>query len=266
MATNPNYLFEFKTVKSALIKQSFEAIKDFITEGNLVVDETGIKLLEMDTSHVVLAHMMLNAKDFEIHYCSPGKSFDCGIHLMNFNKIMKMISNDDILTFYQHVDETNELGIIIENSNDHRIKNIKFKLLDLNRSNINIPPKSFSSVINIPSAMFQKICRDFSVLSEVIDIKSFGNKLIFACNGPIGRVEEEITENSNSLNIVEQESQNTIIQGVFSIKHLVSFTKCSNLCNTIELYLENNYPLIINYNIGSIGNMMLCLAPKENEV
>ena len=90
MSTNPNYLFEFKTVKSTLIKQSFEAIKDFITEGNLVIDETGIKLLEMDTSHVVLAHMVLNAKEFEIHYCSPGKSYDCGIHLMNFNKIMKM--------------------------------------------------------------------------------------------------------------------------------------------------------------------------------
>ena len=114
--------------------------------------------------------------------------------------------------------------------------------------------------------MFQKICRDFSVLSETIDIKSKGNKLIFACNGPIGYVEEEITENTNSLNIKEQESDEEIIQGVFSIKHLVSFTKCSNLCNTIELYIKNNFPLIINYSIGSMGTMMLCLAPKDNDV
>ena len=266
LPTNSNYLFEARTLKSNLIKQSFEALKDFITEGNLIFNEDGIKLLEMDTSHVVLAYMQMNAKDFEAFYCSPGKSFECGINLMNFNKIMKMISNDDIITFFQDFDETNELGITIENANDHRVKTVKFKLMDLNKSNIKIPPSTFSSVLNIPSAMFQKICRDFSVLSETIDIKSKGNKLIFACDGPIGHVEEEITENSNSLNIKEQESDEEIIQGVFSIKHLVSFTKCSNLCNTIELYIKNNFPLIINYSIGSIGTMMLCLAPKDNDV
>lgn len=266
MASNSNYLFEANTVKSALIKQTFEAIKDFITEGNLIIDESGIKLLEMDTSHVVLAHMQLNSKDFERYYCTPGKSYECGIHLLNFNKIMKMISNDDILTFFQDADETNELGIIIENSNDHRIKKIKFKLLDLNKNNITIPPTTFSSVITIPSTMFQKICRDFSVLSETIEIKSIQNKLIFACEGQICRKEEVITENTNCLNIVDSENADDIIQGVFSIKHLVSFTKCSNLCNTVELYIKNNFPLIINYNIGSIGTLMLCLAPKENDL
>jgi proliferating cell nuclear antigen len=265
-AATSHYLFEAKTVKSALIKQSFEALKDFITEGNLIFDETGVKLLEMDTSHVVLAHMQLNAKDFETYHCCSGKSYECGIHLLNFNKIMKMISNDDILTFYQDADETNELGIIIENSNDHRVKNIKFKLLDLNKSNIAIPPTAFSSVINIPSAMFQKICRDFSVLSETIEIKSVQNKLIFGCDGQICRIEEVITENSNSMNIIDSENADEIIQGVFSIKHLVSFTKCSNLCNTIELYLKNNFPVIIKYSIGSIGTLMLCLAPKENDI
>ena len=268
MASNPNYLFEAKTVKSALIKQSFEAIKDFITEGNLIFDDKGVKLLEMDTSHVVLAHMQLNAKDFETYYCEHGKQFDCGIQLMNFNKIMKMISNDDIITFYQDADETNELGIIIENSVDHRVKRIKFKLLDLNKNSISIPEATFSSVINVPSAMFQKICRDFSVISETIEIKSIRNKLIFSCDGQIGHIEEVITENNEGegLNIVEQENKNEIIQGVFSIKHLVSFTKCSNLCNTVDLYIKNNFPLIIHYSIGSIGTMMLCLAPNENSV
>ena len=261
------YLFQCKTVKSALIKQSFEAMKDFITEGNLVFDGEGIKMVEMDTSRIVLARMQLDAKEFENYYCVTGKSFECGINLMNFNKIMKMISNDDILTFYQEEDETNELGIIIENSNDHRVKNIKFKLLDLNTSIIDIPIKTVNGVINLPSAMFQKICRDFSVLSEKIDIRSQGNKLIFSCDGDIGKVEEVITEQDSSMKIADQNGDsNEIIQGVFSIKHLVSFTKCSNLCSTIEIYLENNYPLILNYKIGSIGKMMLCLAPKENDM
>jgi len=263
MASHPNYLFEARTLKSNLIKQSFEAIKDFISEGNLVFDQNGITLKETDTARVVYANMTLFAKDFEFYYCQPGGSFECGIGLMNFNKIMKMISNDDILTFFMDADETNELGIVIENANDHRTKTIKFKLLDLETTECPIPPINFDTEISLPSQMFQKICRDFSVLGEAIEIRSIGNRLIFACNGQIGNVEEVITENNN--NHIEPGQNDEIIQGIFSIKHLVSFTKCSNLCNTLELYIRNDFPLIIKYSIGSMGTMLLCLAPRKSD-
>ena len=37
----------------------------------------------------------------------------------------------------------------------------------------------------------------------------------------------------------------------------------SNLCNTIELFLKNDYPLIIKYSVASLGEIKLCLAPKS---
>jgi len=43
------------------------------------------------------------------------------------------------------------------------------------------------------------------------------------------------------------------------------FTKCTNLSNTVDIYLKNNYPLIICYNVGSLGILKLCLAPKIND-
>ena len=53
-----------------------------------------------------------------------------------------------------------------------------------------------------------------------------------------------------------------IIQGLFALKHLVLFSKCTNLCPSIELYLKNDYPLIIKYLVASLGEIKLCLAPK----
>lgn len=263
--TNSNYLFEARTVKSAPIKTCIDALKELITEGNIIFDENGCRLLEMDTSHVVLVHLKLEAADFEKYYCTPGKRFVCGINMLNFNKIIKTIGNDDIISFYQDQDETNELGILIENAADHRVKRVGFKLLDLNESSLNIPPTTFSNVINIPSNMFQKICRDFSALSEKLEIKSVGDKLIFSCDGTIGKVEEVISETSSGLTF-KNDSSDEIIQGVFAIKYLVTFTKCSNLCNTVELLIKNNYPLILNYKVASLGEMLLCLAPKENDI
>ena len=52
-----------------------------------------------------------------------------------------------------------------------------------------------------------------------------------------------------------------IIQGEFSLKNLSYFIKCTNLCNQIQIYLGNNLPLIIKYNVASLGEIKLCLAP-----
>ena len=52
-----------------------------------------------------------------------------------------------------------------------------------------------------------------------------------------------------------------IIQGEFSLKNLGYFIKCTNLCNSVEMYLENNLPLIVKYNVASLGEIRLCLAP-----
>ena len=54
----------------------------------------------------------------------------------------------------------------------------------------------------------------------------------------------------------------TPIQGVFSLKYLMLFTKCTNLCNQIQMYIKNDYPLIIQYTVASLGYIKLCLAPN----
>ena len=52
-----------------------------------------------------------------------------------------------------------------------------------------------------------------------------------------------------------------IIQGEFSLKNLGYFIKCTNLCNQIEIYLENDLPLIVKYDVASLGWIRLALVP-----
>jgi len=67
---------------------------------------------------------------------------------------------------------------------------------------------------------------------------------------------------NGSLKFIENQNPDEIVQGVFALKHLVLFSKCTNLCASIELYLKNDYPLIIEYMVASLGEIKLCLAPK----
>jgi proliferating cell nuclear antigen len=53
-----------------------------------------------------------------------------------------------------------------------------------------------------------------------------------------------------------------IVQGVFSLKYLVLFTKCTNLSSSVEIYLKNDYPLIVKFMVASLGELKLCLSPN----
>ena len=38
-----------------------------------------------------------------------------------------------------------------------------------------------------------------------------------------------------------------------------------SLCQSIKIYLKNDYPIIIEYSVASLGTIKLCLAPKIEE-
>jgi hypothetical protein len=59
--------------------------------------------------------------------------------------------------------------------------------------------------------------------------------------------------------ILKQDSSK-VIQGEFSLKNLGYSIKCTNLCQQIELYLENDLPLVVKYNVASLGEIKLCLS------
>ena len=107
----------------------------------------------------------------------------------------------------------------------------------------------------------KKIVRDLANISEKLEIKSVGDELIFKCCGQYAKAEIRRTETTGSMQFLQKQGTNDIVQGEFSLKNLLYFIKCTNLCNQIEIYLKNNKPLIVKYNVASLGEIKLGLAP-----
>jgi proliferating cell nuclear antigen len=255
-----NLSLEIKTVQSAAFRVLTEALKEILTDANFEIDSTGIKVMAMDSSHTVLVHLKLSADNFEHYHCESKKIL--GINMLNFFKLIKTMGNSDTLSLYLERDNESVLGIRIENSEKNTTTNYTLNLMDLHEENISIPPAVFDSVITMPSVDFQKICRDMHNLADNLEIRSTENQLIFSCKGHFASQETSIGETNSGLSFVKNENPDEIVQGIFALKHLVLFSKCTNLCNSIELYLKNDYPLILKYSVASLGDIKLCLAPK----
>jgi len=259
-----DYVFILKTVQSSVVRQLTEALKEILTDTNIIINKNGIKIITMDPSHTVLVHIKLHSEKFEKFYISESEDLTIGISMICLYKLIKTMSNNDTLSLYIEKDDPNRLGIRIENGDKNTLTKYKLNLMDLNNEQIDIPPATFESVLMMPSSNFQKICKDMHNIADDIEIKSVGKQLVFSCKGDYAEQETIFGETNSGMSFIENNSPNDVIQGVFSLKYLVLFTKCTPLCNTIELYLKNDYPLIIKYNVGNLGDVKLCIAPKTS--
>jgi len=255
-----------KTVQIAPFRTLMTALKDILLETNISFQKDGIRIINMDKSHTILAHLFLRAENFELYECKMDKII-VGVNMFHLFKLINSIDNDDTLTIYienaDYLDGiTSHLGLKFENGDIKQCKTQKLRLIEPEPEELEVPDVTFSSIINIPSSDFQKIIRDMSVISDKLEIKSVGNELIFKCNGQFASAEIHRSESDSpdGMKFKLKQDSSKIIQGEFSLKNLGYFIKCTNLCSQIEVYLENDLPLVVKYNVSSLGEIKLCLS------
>jgi proliferating cell nuclear antigen len=255
-----NLILEVKTIQVNPFKTLIESLKEILADVNIEFNEEGMKIITMDSTQTILVHLKLEATNFEYYYCK-NKIF-IGLNMINLFKIIKTLTINDTLTFFMEEADQNTLGIAIVNGEKNRKSTIKFKLIDLDIVNFKAPSTKFESILTMPSDEFNKICRDMAALTDVIEIKSVGNQLILGGFGEFADQETVLGEFDNGLTFKLQGDKDKVIQGYYNLKHLQLFAKCTSLCSSIELYMKNNYPLVIKFAVGSLGNLTLALAPK----
>jgi len=262
--TNDGNVLTIKTVQIAPFRTLMTALKDILLETNISFQPDGIRIINMDKSHTILAHLYLAAQNFEFYECKKEKII-IGVNMFHLFKLINSIDNDDTLTIYIENGDyydgiVSHLALKFENGDIKQCKTQKLKLIEPEPEELEYPDVKFSSIINLPSADFQKIIRDLSCISDKLEIKSVGNELIFKCQGQFASAEIHRAESDGSMGFILKQDSSKIIQGEFSLKNLGYFIKCTNLCSQIELYLENDLPLVVKYDVASLGSIRLCLS------
>ena len=262
MEDHDGCILMIKTVQIAPFRTLMVALKDILLETNFTFQKDGIRVVNMDKSQTILVHMHLHSDNFEFYECKKDKVI-VGVNMLHLFKLINSIDNDETLSIYIEEQDYNDgiveyLNLKFENKNIKQCKIQKLRLIEPEQEELTVPDVKFSSIINMPSSDFQKIIRDLNNISDKLEIKSINNQLVFKCNGSFANA-EIIRSESDGMGFIQK--NNSIIQGEFSLKNLNYFIKCTNLCNQIEIYLANDLPLIVKYNVASLGTIKLGLAP-----
>lgn len=258
-----DYCFYLWTSKTPPIKYLTELLRDLLSEGNLKCTSEGLKLIAVDSSRVVLVHTKLNGERFEEYHCP--EPIILGLNMEDLFKIIKNMDNSDTLKLFVKNSNKNVLGIETFCKEENTWDTTYLNLMDLPNNNIQIPNITFDNVIVMPSNRFQRICRNIHNFSDKIEIECVGSQLTFRGTNSNVKQQSRIKPTDNGLKFLQNDNPNDIIQGIFELKHLVLFSKCSNLSGTIQIHIKNDYPLVLKCDVASLGEIKLCLAPQAEE-
>jgi proliferating cell nuclear antigen len=254
-----------KSVQGGVIRSLFEVLKEIVHDVNLRFDSTGIRLLTVDGAGCALVYMKLRAESFEEYRCEG--TFDIGINMTSVFRLLKTTGSRDTVTLYMESQYSDELGIKIQNAEKNSITDFKLKLLDVDREEVKIPDVEFDSVITMPSEDFATKCKNMLLIGDTVMIRSESDRLTLACSGDYARQETVMGCWGSGSGMTMTSLSSKTVEASFSLKYLCLFCKAgsSNLCNTVEIFLKENFALILKYHVASLGEIRFCLAPKVEE-
>ena len=153
-----NNILTIQTIQIAPFRTLMTALKDILLETNITFRPDGIRIINMDKSHTILAHLFLQAQNFELYDCRK-ENIVIGVNMFHLFKLINTIDNDDTLTLYIEDDDyvdgiVHHLGLKFENGDIKQCKTQKLRLIEPDNEELAVPDVKFSSILNLPSTDF----------------------------------------------------------------------------------------------------------------
>lgn len=256
----PNVVMCMRTLQAAQWRTLADALKDLVPECAVKFDKTGLKIVSMDLGHVALIHLHAIS---EFYYCK--EEITVGLNVLALYRMLRNLTTAGyLLEFTLTSDNPDHLQVIVTNTDKRTVTRNNLKLLRLPDESIHIPTTIFHRVLSMPATDFQRYIRELSAVSQEITIKSTDNVLILSANGACGSTSIEIQPTAKGMHWshIKQGGDGNVVKGVFHSKYLERFAR--PLDNEVELFIKQDYPLIIRYVMAS-AVIRLVIAPVNED-
>lgn len=220
----------------------------------------GIRIHRLTEDRNVLIKLVLYAEEFELFRCEEPK-ITVGVDMHYLHNLLKPINDNVPIVLYMKRDNRSVMYIHCETSNEKQReeKDIEVFLMDISNPDIRLEKVKFTNKINLTADKFHSICKDMHTNSTFVEITSVNNEIHFIGQSEGGK----ITMVYSDPNFEPREDSDQIIQGVYELRNLMYFSKCKKLCDTVDIYMRNDYPLVIILSVSTLGKMYVFLTPID---
>jgi proliferating cell nuclear antigen PCNA len=287
ISNGPEYgesnIVEFRTVQIKPFKQMFESIKNNLPDTSIFFSVDGMKILQMEAFNTFMVNVNLNGDEFEHYYCNPtdGNSVvELNLSTTHLTQAFKSVTNDDNTMCFFYEENSDNINLIFssEKKGESRSYEIKIQHADnADRLGEIEGISAFPYSLTMPCADLKQIFTNFKTLnSEQIIISHDGTTLGFKCEGQINSVVRRkgskgapsatgVSFTKMPSDFMDTPSDYTYTD-IFKFALLYEFSKCQSGGDSkiVRIFLEKGSPIVLQFEIGTLGNMTVAIAPYKS--
>lgn len=256
-------IFHCKTNDGHVMKILAELLNNNIKNGCFIINEHGIKLRMVDSNKRILIDFFLKAENFHEYIFDTKQPFiNLGINQTHFYKMLKSIKKKDALVLFIDDEKEGELGIRIIPKENSRITTSFIKIQNIQYLDIDLPT-GYGKPVIVSSNEFLKLIKDMNNIGSIIKISSSKYTVKFFCDaGNVYSREvvfgEEKNEKEDSI-----KKQYITTEQCFDTEQLVRISKVSGLSSFLQIYQNDELPILFCASVGNIGNISIYVKSKK---
>ena len=255
-------ILEVTTSQTAAFKQLFKRLKNLTTNLNMSFvapnPKGGLMISNITDDRSAYVKVKLDACQFEYFDCEESV-INVGVDMAKFYSILVELDDSEQITFY--INNKSKYIMHIKGTGYHMgygkhtlVKEIR--LLDLSRKIINLNSIEFQNMITIESEKLHNICQLYTSC-DFIKIITHGKEIIFNGNSNTEKINLSYTDTRDNSN----KKETIHVEGTYDIGLLRNFSKCYYLCNEIDIYHKNDFPIVLRIRVTTLGNMYIFISP-----
>ena len=257
--------FKCKTSEAYHIKVLAELLTNNLKTGCFEVCNDGIRLRMFDHHRKTLVDLDLLSENYSLYKFKNDEKFYLGLNLNHFHKMLKSVKKKDSLQLFINSENPNELGIKTIPKENTRITTSGIKIQSIQNLDIDCP-QGYGKPVIVPSAEFQKMCKDLSSIGSInikVVARNFRIEFIADADGILKRKvvfgEDEDSDGEESDGEEPHEYRAT-----FATDQLSRITKLAGLSSTMQIFPATaDLPLLFKSNVGSLGKIAIYIKSKE---
>ena len=253
-----SYIFKASTStkEGFSVKLMAEILNNVLKYPPFCINERGIFLRAPDPNKEILIDLSMNKEDFIVYKCPKPLYFI--VNSSHFYKLLKTIKKKDSVTLFINEKSPMQLGVSVCTNDENSEKVTTFININYTQPEEFDLPSGYNEPIIVTSKNFQKL-KTLHNIGTDMSLTIFKNSLKFFCNGKnLYQREVKITVGDD-----EDKDDSVCYSQTYTTQHITQLTKCAGQSGNVLFYHDENSPLQIKMQTGSLVKMKIFIKSKE---
>ena len=227
-----------------------ELLNNNIKLGHFIISESGIVMRVSDQGNKKLIDLTFDSQNFsEYDYNSQKPSIAIGIYIKQLHQSLKSIKKKDSMSLFILKDSPNKIGLKSISKDGTKSTTTFINIQNTQCINIELP-QGYGKPVIVQSNEFQKMCKELATIgNSSIKVRARKANIEFACDS------DSIIERTVSFGT--ESTEDFVYVADFSMDQFSKISKIASLGTNIQIYCENDLPLLLKTSVGNIGKISI---------